>query len=56
MIQWTEHPYYPIPTHEEAKMMGVEKLLDFHAAREESIYAEKTDELSTVTISYATSS
>ena len=47
MITWTEpapeHPYYPIPTQEEAEKMGAEKLMEFHTQREESIYAEKTD-------------
>jgi hypothetical protein len=43
MIQWTDHPYYPIPSRKEAEMMGAEKLMEFHATREESIYAEKTD-------------
>lgn len=43
MIQPTPHPYFRLPTKEEAEEMGAEKLVDVLAQREELIQMEKKD-------------
>lgn len=42
-LQWTPHPLYKIPTREQAIAMGAERLLEFHAAREQAIALEQSD-------------
>ena len=42
-LEWTPHPYYPIPSREEGEKMGAEKLFEFYQSREDAIYAEKAD-------------
>ena len=43
MIEWTDHPYFPIPTKDQARAMGKDKLLEIWQKREEAIHAEKVD-------------
>ena len=42
-LEWTKHPYYPIPSKKEGEKMGVEKLYEFYQQREDAIYAERAD-------------
>ena len=42
-LNWTPHPYYPIPSRDEGEKMGAEKLFEFYQAREDAIYAERAD-------------